>query len=90
MLRFARWKVASIVAMTLVAVLIIVPSLLSPASREAYLRVLAASPEADGVIFGCTEIGMLLDASACGTPVFDNLRLHVAAALDFALGAPSP
>ena len=62
----------------------------SPASREAYLRVLAASPEADGVIFGCTEIGMLLDASACGTPVFDNLRLHVAAALDFALGAPSP
>jgi len=60
--------------------------IVSPASREAYLRVVAASPDADSVIFGCTEIGMLLDASACGKPVFDNLRLHVAAALDFALG----
>jgi len=56
------------------------------ASRDAYLGVLARSPEADGIIFGCTEIGMLLDPESCGKPVFDNLRLHVAAALTFALG----
>ena len=60
--------------------------IVSTASRQAYRRVVAASPDADGVIFGCTEIGMLLDADSCGKPVFDNLRLHVAAALDFALG----
>ena len=60
--------------------------IVSPASRDSYLRVVASSPDADCVIFGCTEISMLLDAAACGKPVFDNLRLHVAAALDFALG----
>lgn len=58
----------------------------TPASRSAYLAVLARSPQADGVIFGCTEIGMLLDPESCGRPVFDNLRLHVGAALTFALG----
>ena len=56
------------------------------ASRDAYLSVLARSPQADGVIFGCTEIGMLLDPESCGKPVFDTLRLHVAAALTFAVG----
>ena len=35
MLRFARWKVVSILAMIAVAVLLVVPSLLSPAARGA-------------------------------------------------------
>ena len=35
MLRFARWKIASILAMILAAVLIVVPSLLPAATREA-------------------------------------------------------
>ncbi|MBX9739233.1 MAG: protein translocase subunit SecD [Beijerinckiaceae bacterium] len=34
MLRFARWKVASIVAMSLISFLLIVPSVLSPSARE--------------------------------------------------------
>lgn len=41
---------------------------------------------ADGVIFGCTEIGLLLGADDVELPVFDSTALHVAAALDFALG----
>ncbi len=57
----------------------------SAASRSAYVEVVTRSPEADGVIFGCTEIGMLLDRESCPKPIFDNLRLHVEAALDFAL-----
>ena len=58
------------------------------ASRDEYRRIASALIDsgAEGIIFGCTEIGMLLDANSCGKPVFDNLRLHVAAALDFALG----
>lgn len=35
MLRFAPWKVASIVGMTLIALLIVIPSMLSPAARTA-------------------------------------------------------
>mgnify|MGYP001248642197 FL=1 len=35
MLRFAPWKVASIVGMTLIALLIVIPSMLSPAARDA-------------------------------------------------------
>lgn len=34
MLRFAAWKVAAIVGMTVIALLVIVPSMLSPSSRE--------------------------------------------------------
>ncbi len=44
---------------------------------------------ADGVILGCTEIGLLLCAKDLALPVFDTTALHVAAALDFAC-APDP
>ena len=45
-----------------------------------------AGHAADGVIFGCTEIGMLVPAGEVSVPVFDTLELHVEAALTFALG----
>src|SRR5438309_2740734 len=35
MLRYATWKVAAIIGMTLIALMIVVPSLLSPATRQA-------------------------------------------------------
>lgn len=38
---------------------------------------------ADGVILGCTEIGLLLSQGDVDVPVFDTTALHVAAALDF-------
>ena len=39
----------------------------------------------DGVILGCTELGMLLGQDDFDMPVFDTAELHVEAALDFAL-----
>ncbi|MBV9221927.1 MAG: aspartate/glutamate racemase family protein [Methylobacteriaceae bacterium] len=41
----------------------------------------------DGVIFGCTEIGMLLSQDDLTEPAFDTAAIHAAAAVDFALAA---
>jgi len=40
---------------------------------------------AQGIILGCTEIGLLIHAGDCRVPVFDTTRLHAQAAVDFAL-----
>jgi aspartate racemase len=44
-----------------------------------------AQAGAQGVILGCTELGLLLGDAAVGMPVFDTAALHAAAAVDFAL-----
>lgn len=41
---------------------------------------------ADGVIFGCTEVGMLLKPEDIAVPVIDTTLVHCEAAVDFALG----
>ena len=41
---------------------------------------------ADGVILGCTEVGMLIDAGDVALPVFDTTRIHAEAAMAFAIG----
>ncbi|KAB0267295.1 aspartate/glutamate racemase family protein [Microvirga brassicacearum] len=40
---------------------------------------------ADGVILGCTEVGMLIGPEDVALPVFDTTRLHAEAAMAFAL-----
>ncbi|MBS1797579.1 MAG: aspartate/glutamate racemase family protein [Acidobacteria bacterium] len=40
---------------------------------------------ADGVIYGCTEIPMLLKPEDCRIPSFDTTLIHARAAVDFAL-----
>lgn len=40
---------------------------------------------AEGVIFGCTEIPLLLKQEDCSIPVFDTTLLHATAAVDFVL-----
>jgi aspartate racemase len=40
---------------------------------------------AQGIILGCTEIGLLVQAGDCRVPVFDTTRLHAQAAVDFVL-----
>ena len=40
---------------------------------------------AEGVIFGCTEIPLLLKQSDVAIPVFDTSTIHATAAADFAL-----
>ncbi len=56
-------------------------------SREALLAIIAreAAKGADGVILGCTELGMILAAGDGPLPVFDTTRLHVAAGVAYAL-----
>ncbi len=56
-------------------------------SRAAYLAIVEQARElgADGVIFGCTEVGMLIGSIDLGMPAFDTTHIHAAAAIDLAL-----
>ncbi|MGW8265597.1 MAG: aspartate/glutamate racemase family protein [Longimicrobiales bacterium] len=59
-----------------------------PASRGEYQRI-AKSLEvqgAQGVILGCTEIGLLLKPGDAGVPLFDTALIHAEAAAETALG----
>ncbi|MFI5609013.1 aspartate/glutamate racemase family protein [Amycolatopsis sp. NPDC051903] len=57
-------------------------------SREAYRGVISRLVEAgaEGVIYGCTEIELLVDRSDSPVPAFPTTRLHAEAAVDWALG----
>jgi len=59
-----------------------------PAAKRDYLAIIdaAAADGADCVIFGCTEIGLLLSPDDVSLPAFDSTLLHAEAAVDFALG----
>jgi aspartate racemase len=61
--------------------------IISPASKQRYLDIIEGcrTPGFDSVIFGCTEIGLLLAPSDLREGVFDTTELHVAAAVDRAL-----
>lgn len=63
---------------------------IEPASRRAFQRVIdgLAGRGAQAVVLGCTEIALLIGTGDSRLPVFDTTELHVAAAVDFALGAP--
>ena len=60
-------------------------------SREEYRRVIRslAAQGAEGVIYGCTEIELLVGPQDSPVPVFPTTRLHVEAAVERALaGVP--
>jgi aspartate racemase len=59
-----------------------------PSSKAAGMAMVAQglAAGADGVIFGCTEVGMLLDPADIAAPVVDTTIVHCEAAVDFALG----
>ncbi|MBL8552658.1 MAG: aspartate/glutamate racemase family protein [Phenylobacterium sp.] len=59
-----------------------------PGSKADALAMVAAArgEGADGVIFGCTEIGMLLGQDDLDVPAVDTSLVHCRAAVDFALG----
>ena len=58
-------------------------------SREVYLAIIDRLREQniDGVILGCTEIGLLLDSRHTDMPLYDTTEIHAAQAVDFALQA---
>lgn len=59
----------------------------NPASRREYLRIIGelVARGAQGVIEGCTEIGMLVKQEHTVTPLFDTTAIHAEAAVESAL-----
>jgi len=57
------------------------------ASRESYQRIIAGLVDrgVQGIVFGCTEIGLLVSAADAPVPVFDTTAIHAASAVEFAL-----
>jgi aspartate racemase len=58
------------------------------ASKRNYVEIIQQMVEAgaEGMILGCTEIGLLIHSEDCPVPLFDTTRIHAEAAVDFALG----
>ncbi|MDM1760439.1 aspartate/glutamate racemase family protein [Acinetobacter sp. 251-1] len=56
-------------------------------SKQQYLNIIQAMIEQgiEGVILGCTEIGLLIQQQDLNIPVFDTTQIHVNALVDFAL-----
>lgn len=56
-------------------------------SRREFQNILSqlVSAGAEGVILGCTEIGLLVHAEDSSVPLFDTTRIHAQAAVDLAL-----
>jgi len=61
--------------------------IISEASRDDFRRVVSelVAMGAQGVILGCTEIGLLLRPADVSVPLFDTAKLHAQAAAEFAL-----
>lgn len=57
-------------------------------SRQIYKDVITdlAKQGAQGVILGCTEIGLLLKSEDSPIPVFDTTAIHAGAGVEFLLG----
>jgi aspartate racemase len=66
----------------------LVVGVITEPSRATVLEIIAAgrAAGADGIIFGCTEIGLLLDPEKMSLPTVDTAIAHCEAAVAFALG----
>ena len=58
-------------------------------SKSLYLKIITKAQEngAQGVILGCTEIPLLINATDVTLPLFDTTKLHAQAAVEFALSS---
>lgn len=56
-------------------------------SRKQYVDIMERLMEngAEGIILGCTEIGLLVQDQDCRVPLFDTTRIHAEAAVEYAL-----
>ncbi len=57
------------------------------ASRDRYKDIIDSlvCRAAQGIILGCTEIGLLIGAEDASVPVFDTTKVHAEAAVEYAL-----
>lgn len=62
---------------------------ISASSRREYVRIIKAlaGQGAEGVILGCTEIGLLIQAEHSPIPVYDTARIHAERGVDAALAS---
>ena len=69
----------------------LVRDVVRPESRDLYRGVMAdlVADGAEGMVFGCTEVGLLVGPDDTTVPTFDTCRLHAAAAVDWMLADPS-
>jgi aspartate racemase len=60
---------------------------INPSSRNQFREIIKrlVGEGAEGVILGCTEIGLLVKEEDSPVPLFDTTRIHAEAAVDFAL-----
>ena len=60
---------------------------IEPHSKQQYLEIIGRMVErgVEGIILGCTEIGLLVHQADNRAPLFDTTRIHAEAAVDFAL-----
>jgi aspartate racemase len=60
---------------------------INPSSRAQYAQTIRnlVAQGAQGIILGCTEIGLLVHAEDSSVPLFDTTRIHAEAAVDWAL-----
>ena len=63
----------------------------TPTAREALGAIIQSlrAEGAEGIILGCTELGLLLGQDEPGIAIFDTARLHALAAVHAALGRPA-
>lgn len=60
---------------------------IEPTSKESYLQIIErlVKSGAQGIILGCTEIGLLIQQEDVQVPVFDTTIIHALAAVEHAL-----
>jgi len=65
----------------------LVRDVVRPESRQRYRDVMAdlVADGAEGMILGCTEVGLLVGPGDTSVPTFDTCRVHAAAAVDWLL-----
>jgi aspartate racemase len=61
--------------------------ILTPSSREQYRHILQKLVDAgaEGIILGCTEIGLLVKPEDSSVPLFDTTEIHAVAAAEWAM-----
>jgi aspartate racemase len=66
----------------------LVQGIIQESSRQDYREVIQSlvNRGAEGIVLGCTEIGLLVKKEEIPVPVFDTMEIHARAAVDAALG----
>jgi aspartate racemase len=59
-----------------------------PSSKARYIEIMEnlVDKGSEGIILGCTEIGLLVGQDDIRVPVFDTTRIHALVAVEYALG----